>query len=227
MNDRTNGAPGAPDPEDPGDGPGNGSRFGIRRPRTRAEERIAGLDSSPTALAGELDEARTRIAALEQELAEATTGWQRAAADYQNLKRRTDQERAELGLFAGEGILRKLLPVADDLARAVAHRPPGADAAAGAWTEGVVAIERKLGALLATEGVTPIAALGLPFDPTRHEAIGRRPSTTAPDDSIVEELQRGYELAGRVLRPALVVVAENATPTDGAPAPAAEQGQDG
>lgn len=209
----TNGATGAPDPEDPGDGPGNGSRFGIPRRKTRAEERIESLDATPPALAAELEEARTRIAALEAELAEATAGRQRAAADYQNLRRRTEQERAELIVLAGETILRKLLPVVDDMDRAVALVPDVESPAAKAWVDGVVAIERKLRSLLASEGVTPIEALGKPLDPTRHEAITHVPTTTAPDGSVVQELQRGYELGGRVLRPALVAVADNATPS--------------
>jgi molecular chaperone GrpE len=208
-----NGADGAPDPEDPGDGPGNGSRFGIGRRRTRAEERIESLDATPSALTAELEEARARIAALEQELADATAARQRAAADYQNLRRRTEQERAELAAFAGESILRKLLPVADDLERAVALAPDLDAPAAKAWVDGVVAIERKLQAVLAAAGVTPIQALGLPLDPTRHEAIIHEPTTTAPDGSVVRELQRGYEIGGRVLRPALVAVADNATPS--------------
>ena len=173
---------GTPDPEDPGDGPGNGSRFGIRRPRTRAEERIAALDETPSASAAELDAARARIAALEQELADAKSGWQRAAADYQNLRRRTEQERADLVVFAGESVLRKLLPVADDLERAVALAPEVPAGAARAWVDGIVAIGRKLQALLASEGVTAIEALGLPLDPTRHEAVIHEPTTTAPDE---------------------------------------------
>jgi len=216
MNDETNGADGAHDPEDPGDGPGNNSRFGIRRPRTRAEERIAGLDSSAAALAAEAATARERIAALEKELDEERTARLRAAADYQNLRRRTEQERAEIVALAGETVIRRLLGIVDDVERAVALAPASDDAAVGAWIGGIAAIERKLQGLLAAEGVTPIPAAGLPFDPQRHEAIISEQTTTVPDGHVVRELQRGYEISGRVLRPALVAVADNATPTGAA-----------
>ena len=100
--------------------------------------------------------------------------------------------------------------MADDFDRAIAHAP--SDAAAAAWVEGVTAIDRKVRLLLDSEGVTAIEALGHPFDPRRHEAIIHEPTTEFPDGTVVKELQRGYELNGRVLRPALVAVADNATP---------------
>jgi molecular chaperone GrpE len=79
--------------------------------------------------------------------------------------------------------------------------------------EGVTAIERKVRLLLESEGVTAIEALGGPFDPRLHEAIIHEPTTDAPDGTVVKELQRGYELSGRVLRPALVAVADNTSTT--------------
>ncbi|MFO1540865.1 MAG: nucleotide exchange factor GrpE [Chloroflexota bacterium] len=213
MNDEMNGAASAHDPEDPGDGPGNNSRFGIRRPRTRAEERIAGLDSSAATLAAEAAAARERTAVLETELDEERAARLRAVADYQNLRRRTEQERAEIVALAGETVIRRLLGIVDDVERAVALAPAAHDPAVSAWIGGVAAIERKLAGLLAAEGVTPIAAAGLPFDPQRHEAIIHEQTTTVPDGHVVRELQRGYEISGRVIRPALVAVADNATPT--------------
>ena len=80
-----------------------------------------------------------------------------------------------------------------------------------AWVEGVTAIDRKIRGLLETEGVTPIDAVGQPFDPNLHEAIAHEPTTDAPDGTVLREFQRGYELAGRVLRPSLVAVADNAS----------------
>lgn len=234
MNDRSNGAdtgahtddelPEVPathdeDPEEtgttgsPGPSGGTGSpgggRFGIRRNRTRAEERIADLDTSPSRLTAELDAMRVRAEAAEMELGETRVAWQRTAADFQNYRRRTEQEREQLAGFASEGLLRKVLAIADDFDRAIAHAP--SDAAAAAWVEGVTAIDRKVRLLLESEGVTPIEALGHPFDPRRHEAIIHEPTTEFPDGTVVKELQRGYEINGRVLRPALVAVADNAT----------------
>lgn len=195
-------------------GPGGGGRFGIRRNRTRAEERIADLDTM-----------RVRAEAAETELGEARLAWQRTAADFQNYRRRTEQERDQLAGFASEGLLRKVLAIADDFDRAIAHAP--SDAAAAAWVEGVAAIDRKVRLLLESEGVTPIEALGRPFDPRRHEAIIHEPTTEFPDGTVVKELQRGYELNGRVIRPALVAVADNATRmTTNEGADAASQSED-
>jgi molecular chaperone GrpE len=182
-------------------------RFGIRRPRTRAEERIEAIDASPSALAAQVDELRARAETAEQELAETTGLLQRTAADFQNYRRRTEQERAAQLAYATERLLGKLLAIADDFDRAIDHAP--SDPAMGAWVEGVTAIDRKIRALLDSEGVTPIESVGQPFDPKLHEAIAHEPTTDAPDGTVLREFQRGYELAGRVLRPALVAVADN------------------
>jgi len=206
---------------------GTGGRFGIRRGRTRAEERISELDTSPATLSAELDAMRARTETAEAELAEARTGWQRSAADFQNYRRRTEQERAGNAAFASEGLLRKVLAIADDFDRASGHAP--SDPAASAWVEGVTAIDRKVRLLLESEGVTAIDALGQPFDPRRHEAIIHEPTNEFPDGTVVKELQKGYELNSRVIRPALVAVADNAnsmTTTDGAGAAPQSEDQD-
>jgi molecular chaperone GrpE len=210
-------APDAKAPDKPAPGPTSGGRFGIRRSRTRAEERIEALDTSSVRLTEELDAARTRAEAAEAELAEAKIGWQRTAADFQNYRRRTEQERADLAAMASEGLLRKVLAIADDFDRAIGHAP--SDPAAAAWVEGVAAIDRKLRLLLESEGVRAIEAMGTPFDPRQHEAIIHEATTDAPDGTVIKELQKGYEINGRVLRPALVAVADNTgttTSSDGA-----------
>ena len=103
-----------------------------------------------------------------------------------------------------------MLAVADDFDRAIDARP--AELADNAWAEGIAAIDRKLGALLESEGVSPIdAAPGRPFDPREHEAIANVPGTGRPEGEIVDELRRGYRLRDRVLRPALVAVAAPTT----------------
>ena len=115
---------------------------------------------------------------------------------------------------AAESLIRKVLGLADDFDLAVEHRPEsGVDAA---WVEGIAAIDRKLRSLLESEGVTSIdAAAGLQFDPREHEAVVNVPGTGRRGGEIVEELRRGYRLRDRVIRPALVAVAED----DGAPEP--------
>jgi molecular chaperone GrpE len=134
---------------------------------------------------------------------------QRERAEFMNFKRRTAEERdAMLGL-AAEDLIRKVLALADDFDLAVEHRPHGA--VDEAWVEGIAAIDRKLRQLLESEGVTAIdASPGLQFDPHEHEAVANVPGTGRTGGEIVEELRRGYRLRDRVIRPALVAVAEDA-----------------
>jgi molecular chaperone GrpE len=178
------------------------------RPRTRAEERIEALDTSTAALSTELDELRGRAERAEQEAADNKAAWQRSAADFANYKRRSEQQREEeLGL-ANEVLVLKLLGIADDLDRAIAHVPE--DQASTPWVEGITAIERKLRSLLESEGVTAMPpAEGRPFDPYEQEAIAHEETSGVPDGTVLRELQRGYRIRERVLRPALVSVAKN------------------
>src|SRR6188768_2372940 len=190
------------------------------RTRTRAEERIAQLDTSPEATAGqaaapgqapnaEIDELRNQLLAAEQEAAENKAGWQRIAADFQNYKRRTEQDREQMFGLANEALLAKLLTIADDFDRAIDHMPD--DLKDVGWVGGIAAIDRKLRLLLDSEGLTPIEAVGKPFDPHEHEAVKQETTTAVPDGTVTQELQRGYRIRDRVLRPAMVAVAVNPT----------------
>lgn len=180
-----------------------------RRPRTRAEERIAELDTSPTKLTAELDQLRAELETAQQEAAENKAAWQRSAADFSNYRRRTEQERdAMLGL-ANEVLLAKLLMIVDDFDRAIANMP--ADLREIGWVGGIAAIDRKLRQLLDSEGLTPIEALGQQFDPHEHEAIAQEDRPGVPEGTVVAELQKGYRIRDRVLRPAMVVVARHPT----------------
>jgi molecular chaperone GrpE len=188
------------------------------RTRTRAEERIAQLDTSPEALArqaaapgqatnAEMDELRNQLMAAEQEAAENKAGWQRIAADFQNYKRRTEQDREQMFGLANEALLAKLLTIADDFDRAIDHMPD--DLKDVGWVGGIAAIDRKLRLLLDSEGLVPIEAVGKPFDPHEHEAVTQETTTAVPDGTVTQELQRGYRIRDRVLRPAMVAVAVN------------------
>ncbi|HYI21654.1 MAG TPA: nucleotide exchange factor GrpE, partial [Candidatus Limnocylindrales bacterium] len=112
------------------------------RRRTRAEERIAELDTSPQKLTAEIDELRQQVVAAEQEATEAKAGWQRTAADFANYRRRTDQDREQMVELANEVLLAKLLAIVDDFDRAITNMPPELQSVS--WVEGIVAIDRKL-----------------------------------------------------------------------------------
>ena len=138
--------------------------------------------------------------------AEHLASLQRTAADFANFKRRTAEDRErDLGL-ASESLLRKLLAVADDFDRALEAMPD--DLRGVGWIEGIVLLDRKLRALLESEGVTPIEAVGRPFDPREHEAVASVAASGRPDGEVVAEIQRGYRVRDRVLRPAMVAIAD-------------------
>jgi molecular chaperone GrpE len=186
------------------------------RQRTRADERAEEIDIRPTKLLEEIEALKGELAETTSQADEYLTALQRERAEFLNYKRRTAEERErELGL-AGEDLIRKVLAIADDFDRAIEARPESI--AAEPWFEGVAAIDRKLRALLESEGVSPIAAEpGTIFDPREHEAIANVPGTGRPEGEIVEQVRRGYRLRDRVIRPALVAVAgagEPATTND-------------
>jgi molecular chaperone GrpE len=187
------------------DHPTNGG--GKPQTKTRAEERADAV-KTPSRL-----ELAERIEQLERELAETRAkseehlyNWQRSAADFANFKRRTDEERATVGQFSNAILIGKLLSVLDDFDRALESVPEEAD---DPWIEGVKLVERKLRGALESEGVTAIEAMGQPFDPNLHEAVVHEPTADHPDNQVIGELQRGYRLHDRVIRPSLVRVANN------------------
>ena len=174
--------------------------------RTRAQERMDEIDISPAKLLADIEQLKTELDATQAKSEEYLAGLQRERAEFANYRRRTAEEReANLGL-AGEDLIRKVLALADDFDLAIEARP---EAIAGdPWVEGVAAIDRKLRALLESEGVKEIdASPGRPFDPREHEAIATVPGTGRDEGEIVEEIRRGYRLRDRVVRPALVAVA--------------------
>ena len=151
-----------------------------------------------------LDGEVSRVAQLEQESENYRNQWLRAVADYKNFKRRAEQERAELIRGASAGLLLKLLPAVDDIERAAASAP--ADVSDTSWFAGFRLIAQKLQTILESEGVTAIAALGQEFDPNQHEAVIYEETGDGSEAVVVAELQKGYKLRDRVLRPTMVKV---------------------
>lgn len=133
--------------------------------------------------------------------------WRRAEADFENYKKRVDQERVESAKFASMTLILNILPVLDDLDRAFKSLPE--KLAHLTWTDGVRLIHRKLQATLEAQGVTEIKAIGEVFDPSVHEAVGE---TAGEEGRVIEEAQKGYRLHGRVIRPAFVIVGNGNRP---------------
>ena len=160
---------------------------------------------------------RSDVDELRRQLDEKQDRLLRALAEADNVRRRAQRDREEHARYANEALLRDLIPVLDNLDRALAAvRAAGrstAEAGAASLLEGVELIQRELLKVLERAGVTRYSAVGQPFDPTRHEAVARVPSPDAAPDTVVAEQLPGYLLHGRVVRPALVAVA--AAPDEG------------
>jgi len=162
---------------------------------------------------GELsvDEAETvmDVASLQKERDEARSiageyldGWQRSMAEFANYKKRVERDREQIQQTLAGTMVKRYLEVVDDLERAFKTRPNDGEGAA--WADGIELIYRKLLIILDSQDVKPMDALGQPFDPNRHEAIGHMESSVYPSGHIAEVIQNGYLIGDRVLRPALV-----------------------
>ena len=145
------------------------------------------------------------VAAMKRELDEKQDRLLRALAEMDNMRRRAQRDREEFTRYATESLLRDLVPVLDNLDRAL-EAARGTGEVSGV-VGGVELIQRELVKVLERAGVTRYSALGHPFDPTRHEAIARVVSTDAKPGTVIGETLPGYQLHNRVLRAALVSVA--------------------
>lgn len=129
----------------------------------------------------------------------------RALADLQNYRKRAQREKEDAIRFANENLLREMVPVIDNLERAIEHAGGESD---GNMLQGVQMTLEQFRKVLDSFGVKPIEAVGQPFDPNFHQAMGQIPASDQPPNTVVEELQKGYILNNRLLRPAMVMVAK-------------------
>lgn len=152
------------------------------------------------------DEKESLVMMLAGERARAEEYFNRLArmqADFDNYRKRAAKEREDLFKYAGEQIITALLPVIDNLERALAAR----EGEHGKLAEGVEMIGRQINDILAREGLELIPSVGEPFNPEMHEAVMREEGGEHPENTVIEEFRKGYTLKGKVIRPALVKVA--------------------
>lgn len=159
------------------------------------------------------DDANNRISFLENELDSLNqekdriyNQMLRTQADFENFKRRTRQENEQLALYAGEELLKKILPVLDSLERAVACFDAASENARN-WQEGVELTLRQLQDILKTDGLEEVSAVNELFDPQYHEAMLQEVSDQVEHTTVIEQMQKGYKYKGKLIRPALVKVA--------------------
>lgn len=139
----------------------------------------------------------------EAKIVEYKDGWARSQADFQNYKKRLERDNELMYASMKGDIIKKVLPALDDLERALQNRP-----ADDAWASGIELIARKLQNMLDGEGVKRIEAKGMAFDPNFHEAISHEASEEVESGHVIDVVQNGYMLGERVIRPALVRVAQ-------------------
>ncbi|MCE5287010.1 MAG: nucleotide exchange factor GrpE [Pelosinus sp.] len=137
---------------------------------------------------------------------EQTDRLKRLQADFENFRRRTRQEKEELSLIVAQGVILELLPVVDNFERALQS---AANQDAKVLLEGVQMIYNQLTGVLEKVGLAPIEAVGQNFDPQQHEAIMSVQDEEQTDGAIIEELQKGYTIRGKVVRPSMVKVVNN------------------
>lgn len=170
----------------------------------KLHDEAAELKAETAAEAPELQE-HDRVAELEAQLEEAKNKALYAAAEVQNVRRRLEGERDQAAAYASTGFARDMLAVRDHLDRALAHVPAGTDEN---FVQGIQATLRELDTVFGRHGITRVEAKGQPLDPNKHQAMIELPSAEAAPGTIVEEMQAGYMLKDRLLRPALVAVAK-------------------
>jgi molecular chaperone GrpE len=146
------------------------------------------------------------VQALQQERDALQDRLLRTAAEFDNYRKRVERERRDLSEFAAADVLLELLPIVDNFERALqAPAPPEAES----FRTGIEMIHRQMVDLLRKRGAKPIESLGADFDPNLHQAVMHEASSDHREGEVMQELQRGYKLGERLLRPAMVKVAKN------------------
>ena len=159
--------------------------------------------------ANEADDGDHQLAALQEQLEEANSKALYAAAELQNARRRMEKELADTRNYATTGFARDMLSVRDHLQRGLDHLPEGSrEGNLKGFVEGIESTLRELDSVFAKNGIEKIAAKGLPLDPNFHQAMIEIPNGEVEPGTVIEEMQAGYKIKDRLLRPALVGVAK-------------------
>lgn len=159
-------------------------------------------------LQAELEQSQCEVKAHQEQ-------YLRALADMENLRKRTQREKEELAKFANENILREVLPVIDNLERAIEHADQAEMGESGAGLlEGVQMTLTQFSQVLGRFGVIPVESLGQPFDPALHQAMGQFATEEYAANTVAQQMQKGYQLNDRLLRPAMVMIAKPPEPVE-------------
>ena len=155
------------------------------------------------------NELNEKISSLEKEITEYKDKMLRKAAEFENYKRRTENDQLNLLKYTGENLIVKLLPVIDDFERSIQHMDKANDV--DSIKEGMMLVYNKLLKMLEEQGVKKIEATGKPFDVDYHEALMQRKDESVPPHTVLDELEKGYTYKDRVIRHSKVIVSEELT----------------
>lgn len=155
----------------------------------------------------EVDELKTNLENAKKKEQENLESWQRERADFINYKKRIDREQTQNGLNYKAELIKKYLVILDDMELAIRKRPQNGGES-DAWMDGIELISRKLRSIIENEGLEKIECDGTKFDPTLHQALSYEENPDFESGYIIEVIQNGYKLGDRVIRPALVRVAQ-------------------
>ena len=171
----------------------------------QAEAVVTSEDASENTeqLSAEIDALKKKLEESESKISEYKDSWLRSQADFQNYRKRIERDNEMMYASMKGDIIKKALPVLDDLERALQNRPAG-----DPWANGIELVVRKFQTILENEGVKKIEALGAEFDPNFHEAISHEPADGTQSGHVIGVVQNGYMIGDRVIRPALVRVAQ-------------------
>ena len=169
-------------------------------------ETPAGVELEAEGPEAEIDKLRGELTQALTDTKTHQEQYLRTLADMENLRKRTQRDKEELAKFANENFLREILPVIDNLERAVEHAEQ-AESNDGLF-EGVQMTLTQFSQLLSRFGVGPVDAIGQAFDPAYHQAMGQMESYEHPINTVVQQMQKGYQLNNRLLRPAFVMLAK-------------------
>ncbi len=189
-------------PDEPNSAPGESSASGTSEDNINVE--VVPPDGAVAEDKDPLKELEAKVATLEKEKKDNWDRYLRAAADLENMRKRQKREMEDARFDQKNKVLKEMLPVVDNLERAIEH---ATQAGSNPIVEGVQLVLRQFQTAFERVDVLPVEAQGQPFDPNLHEAISQQESDQAPG-TVVQVLQRGYRSGERLLRPALVVVAK-------------------
>jgi molecular chaperone GrpE len=189
-----------------------GNSNGIEIPVTDVEENINKTTEDQPVEMEPVSIPREEYEAIIAEIARSKEQYLLAVADFENFRKRVEREKEDLVCFANEKLIHELLPILDNLQRALSMELD--QAGADSILEGVRMVSTQLHSVLGACGLEPVEAVGGPFDPQYHEAVGVLPSEEHGEGTVISELQKGYRLSGKVLRPSMVHVASRPSETN-------------